>query len=185
MLPLSSFLLAFLFRDTLASAYSPFSVAKSFSEHAVLQSAPRTARVWGWTTASGVVTATLNCSSVSVSASFNVTASPDDGLWIAEFPPVPGSTHPCVVSFTDITSSASVWFLDIVFGEVLVCGGQSCVRRRCVWRRRYTAYEPIVAAPCAAAVATLTLGCAAARSALRSSSLRSLMLYIPRLPPRV
>ena len=100
-----------------AARFSPFSVAKSFSEHAVLQAAPRSARVWGWTDAGGIVTVKLNCSAVSVATTFNVSASADDGLWVAEFPPVPASTAPCVVAFSDVGSAASVWYLDILFGE--------------------------------------------------------------------
>ena len=125
------------------SSFAPFSVARSFSEHAVLQAAPRTARVWGWTTPSGVVNATLNCSAVGVATTFSVTASGDEGLWVAEFPPVPASTHACVVAFLDVSSTAQVWFLDILFGEVLVCGGQRCVgfaARRA--RRRSRALTP-------------------------------------------
>lgn len=83
-----------------ASAFSPFSVAKSFSEHAVLQAAPATARVWGWTVPGGVVQAFLNCSAMRVTTTFNVTAD-EDGLWIAQFPPVPASAHACVVAFTE------------------------------------------------------------------------------------
>ena len=112
-----------------ASPLWPFTVAKAFSEHAVLQAAPRSARVWGWTTPGGVVNATLNCSAVGVVTTFAVTASDDEGLWVAEFPPVPASTHACVVAFVDVTSTAQVWYLDILFGEVLVCGGQRCVER--------------------------------------------------------
>lgn len=107
-----------------ASAFSPFSVAKSFSEHAVLQAAPATARVWGWTVPGGVVQAFLNCSAMRVTTTFNVTAD-EDGLWIAQFPPVPASAHACVVAFTDVASTTSVWYLDIIFGTVLLCGGQS------------------------------------------------------------
>lgn len=107
-----------------SSAFSPFTVARSFSEHAVLQSAPASARVWGWTTPTSTVTTFLNCSALNLSTTFNVT--PDaDGLWIAEFPPVPASDHACVITFTDAASTASVWYLDILFGTVLLCLGQS------------------------------------------------------------
>lgn len=90
----------------------------------MLQAAPASARVWGWTWPGGAVTAFLNCSAVGVTATFNVT-SDEDGLWVASFPPVPASLHVCVVSFTDVTSSTAVWYLDILFGTVLLCGGQS------------------------------------------------------------
>jgi sialate O-acetylesterase len=107
-----------------AAAFSPFTVARSFSEHAVLQAAPARARVWGWTTPGGVVSAFLNCSAINVTTSFNVTAD-GEGLWVAAFPPVPASNHACVVAFTDVTSTAAVWYLDILFGTVLLCLGQS------------------------------------------------------------
>lgn len=107
-----------------AIAYSPFTISRAFSEHAVLQSAPASARVWGWTDPSGVVTATINCSAVGVAAEFDVTAD-SRGLWVAIFPPVPPSNHPCALKFTDVASSVAAAYADILFGTVLLCGGQS------------------------------------------------------------
>ena len=112
-----------------AVVYSPFTVARSFSEHAVLAAAPDAANVWGWTSPGGVVSTFLNCSAMNITTTFNTTADAD-GLWVASFPPVPASLHSCVVAFHDAASTASVWYLDILFGFVLLCGGQRCASRR-------------------------------------------------------
>lgn len=94
-----------------------FTVAKSFSEHALLQSEPASARVWGWAAVGSTITTFLNCSrSGGDTTTFNTTARSGDGLWVAEFPPQPASPYACVVAFTDSASGASVWYLDILFG---------------------------------------------------------------------
>ena len=105
-------------------SYSSFTVARSFGEHAVLQSAPASARVWGWTDPLGIVEVVLNCSVIRVAAVFNTTAD-TSGLWVAAFPPVPPSNHPCAIKFTDVGSSVAAAYADILFGTVLLCGGQS------------------------------------------------------------
>jgi len=108
----------------LAEAYTPFRVASIFGEHAVLQRAPASSRVWGWTTPQGVVEARLNCSASGGPVfATNVTAD-SDGLWVVTYPPINATHVPCYSSFTDVTSLNSVWYLDIVFGELLLCLGQ-------------------------------------------------------------
>lgn len=93
-----------------------FTVAKSFSEHALLQAAPTSARVWGWSAPGSVVTTFLNCSRSGGSTTWFDTTAQASGLWVAEFPPQPASPYACVVAFTDSASGASVWYLDILFG---------------------------------------------------------------------
>ena len=107
-----------------AGAFTPFRVASIFSEHLVLQRAPASSRVWGWTTPQGVVEARLNCSASGGPVfATNVTAD-SEGLWVVNYPPINGTHVPCYSSFTDLTSLNSVWYLDVVFGEVLLCLGQ-------------------------------------------------------------
>ena len=119
-----SALFCFLALCATSHGFSSFTVAKSFSEHAVLQAAPASARVWGWSDAGSIITTYLNCSAGGGTVSYtNVTAA-SDGLWVVSFPPQPPSLSSCVVSFTDSLSGAEVWYLDIVFGQVLLCGGQ-------------------------------------------------------------
>ena len=116
-------ILFLLFAHT-AAAFSPFRVASIFSEHAVLQRAPASSRVWGWAAPGSTISVHLNCSAAQGGVfTTNVTADGASGLWISVFPPQRGSPVPCYASFTDGSSAAAVWYLDIVFGEVLVCGG--------------------------------------------------------------
>jgi hypothetical protein len=110
-----------------AYTFSPFRVASAFGEHAVLQRAPASASVWGWTAPGGVVTAMLNASRGSTGAWFGNATADATGLWVVNFPPTQGSDLPYTVSFSDLSSNNQVWYLDIVFGDVLFCGGQSNV----------------------------------------------------------
>lgn len=111
------------------SRFSQFRLASSFSEHAVLQRAPASARVWGWTRPQSAVSAHLNCSAAGGSAWSGTVQSDDTGLWVVEYPPQNATLGaPCYSSFTDADSNSSVWFLDVKFGEVLLCMGREFCR---------------------------------------------------------
>ena len=104
-----------------AYSYSSFRLASIFSENMVLQRAPAAANVWGWTSPSSLVTAKLNCSAAGGSVwAGNVTPNAD-GLWVATLPPQNASHGACYASFADGNSLAEVWFLNVKFGEVLLC----------------------------------------------------------------
>ena len=115
-----------------AAPFSTFRLASIFSEHLILQRAPATARVWGWTRPLSQVSAHLNCSAAGGDVwSGNVT-SDADGLWVVQYPAQRASHGgACYASFTDSASLNSVWFLDVKFGEILLCLGRACFFGHC------------------------------------------------------
>ena len=120
-----SLYLALLLAPLCSVSFSPFHLASIFSENIVLQRAPASARVWGWTLPSSAVAVRLNCTASHGSVYAANVTSDASGLWVAELPPQPGSATPCYASFTDAASGNAVWYLNWRFGEVLLCLGQS------------------------------------------------------------
>jgi sialate O-acetylesterase len=104
-----------------ALLYSPFRVSSTFAEHAVLQREPASATIWGWTTPGGLVTSMLNRTEP---VFVNATADPTTGFWRLSFPPQPAG-GPYTLRLHDVVSNADVWYLDILFGDVLLALGQS------------------------------------------------------------
>jgi sialate O-acetylesterase len=99
------------------AARLPF-LAPHFGDHAVLQSGNAT-RLWGWSGTPGSnVSVALNGGKVAV------VATSADGLWVAPLPYVAASPAAYVVDISS-TAGEAASLTDVLFGEVLWCGGQS------------------------------------------------------------
>ena len=96
-------------------------VSAVFGSHMVLQRSPAQPRVWGNTTPGARVATWLT--SHNSSASFSTVAAAD-GTWVQQLPPTPGSTTAYNLSFASSTGENAT-LVDVVFGEVYICGGQS------------------------------------------------------------
>jgi sialate O-acetylesterase len=84
----------------------------------VLQRSPHSARIWGWSTPQSNVTVSLDDTLVG----FDI-ADPTTGKWTVRLPPQPASTEERTIHITDGTTSITL--VDVVFGDVYLCSGQS------------------------------------------------------------
>jgi len=104
-----------------------FRFAATFTSHAVLQSAPARAILWGFAPTKDPVTVTDTSGTKHVAT---IARAPSVGnpwndtyVWRVALPPVPASMHQH--SFTATTAGARAAIDDVLFGDVWVCSGQS------------------------------------------------------------
>ena len=113
---------------SLASAQQePFRFALAYGDHMVLQAAPKQPSVWGFASAGATVSVTL-----SKSASNQVVYTGDvtvgaDGTWKHFLPATSAGSTAYKISATSSNSADSIELLDVLFGRVWICGGQSNV----------------------------------------------------------
>jgi hypothetical protein len=105
--------------------------ANSLGSSMVLQQAPASAQVYGEGPAGQKLQVTLQHSAggsvATAAASVSVTIGPD-GRWVAKLPPVaaaiPFSDSVEAYTVTAKSGQSSAVLEDVVFGDVIVCGGQ-------------------------------------------------------------
>ena len=112
--------------------------AKSFSDHMVLQAAPKRAQVWGWSSPSTGTVEVVVADSAGTpvfNASSPIAA---NGRWTVLLPSVNASADAYSLSATlsGATGMSPVTLTDTLFGEVWVCGGQSNMEYVCRARVR-------------------------------------------------
>ena len=112
---------------------APLQLAAAYGSHMVLQ-ADRPAAVWGHGTPGTNVTVTL-AAGARVVASNTSTVAPN-GIWQTHLPPQPASNTSHTVSAR--TGSASLQLDDVVYGDVLVCVGQSNMEFPVMWAANAT-----------------------------------------------
>ena len=109
-----------------AAAQARTRIANVFGNNMVLQRDGSGSNVWGWAAAGDSITATFNGSALP-----SVVAD-GAGLWQVVLPPTPAG-GPFDLSFTGASGSAML--TNVLFGDVILCGGQSnsalgeCARR--------------------------------------------------------
>lgn len=105
----------------------PFNVSNTISDHAVLQRAPQAAIVWGFGTQFAPISVTLlqgngsNPSDGSIVVSGWVSSL---GVWRLTLPPMPAGGPYTIIGNSSSTKESFV-VSDVLFGDVIVCGGQS------------------------------------------------------------
>ena len=103
-----------------SSSSTPFHFSNTLGSHMVLQR-DRPAPIWGWATPGANVTVTLDGKPASPPTSATAT---ENGLWRVVLPAQPatltGRTITAVVS-----SGETIALTDVLFGEVVLCSGQS------------------------------------------------------------
>ena len=96
-----------------------FRFANTQGDHMVLQQAPAKAQVWGFAAAGASVTVT---STASGAAPVTVSAGAD-GTWAAALAPVAASTTAVTISAS--SGGETITLLDVLYGDVFFCSGQS------------------------------------------------------------
>ena len=107
----------------------------TLGSHMVLQRAPKSAIVWGYTAAGSVVRTTMVAANQTACAhgpspsmchkTFSTVAG-DDGTWRQSLPPMLASRVTFNLSFASSSPKAEQAVLvDVLFGDVFMCGGQS------------------------------------------------------------
>ena len=96
-------------------AAGAITLSRTLGDHMVLQR-EKTARVWGFDTAGSTVTTTFGGAKLS-------TTTGADGVWRIALPPT-AAGGPYALTFTS-SAGGSVSAVDVLFGDVYVCGGQS------------------------------------------------------------
>jgi len=113
--------LLLLYHGAVASAVD---FANAFSDHMVLQSAPKAAHVYGWSSSPSVKVELVGAAGVFHFSKIATVAA--NGRWEMLLPPTNASSatfNLAVASVSDSTNGAVI--RDVLFGEVWVCGGQS------------------------------------------------------------
>eukprot|EP00746_Dinoflagellata_sp_MGD_P167752 gnl/MRDRNA2_/MRDRNA2_98627_c0_seq1.p1 gnl/MRDRNA2_/MRDRNA2_98627_c0~~gnl/MRDRNA2_/MRDRNA2_98627_c0_seq1.p1 ORF type:complete len:540 (+),score=86.72 gnl/MRDRNA2_/MRDRNA2_98627_c0_seq1:89-1708(+) len=93
-----------------------FSLSATLGDHMVLQREPASAVIWGFATEGTIVTATFNGEKYTSKAG-------KDTVWRASLKPTPAG-GPYNISVSASTGQTTA-LLDVLFGDVYVCGGQS------------------------------------------------------------
>lgn len=119
-------------------AASPLQWSSSLGDHMVLQQAPKASAVWGYAPAGSKVTVSVASTSQLLFATTEVASS--TGSFRALLPPQPSSpagkaAHPIPHTITaalegvaGAASASTITLVDVLFGEIWVCGGQvSCL----------------------------------------------------------
>ena len=89
--------------------------AKLFTDHAVLQRAPASAAVWGFASPGAPVDVAFNGATLHAVADAG-------GAWRVALPPTPAGGP---YALRANSSAASQAIADVLFGEVVLCSGQS------------------------------------------------------------
>ena len=114
----------FLLLHVAASAEAAVDFANAFSDHMVLQSAPKAAHVYGWSSSPSVKVELVGAAGAFHFSKIATVAA--NGRWEMLLPPTNASSatfNVTVASVSDSTTGAVI--RDVLFGEVWVCGGQS------------------------------------------------------------
>ena len=104
------------------SAATACALANVLASHMVLQRAPASATVWGFAAAGTKVITSF------AGAAFS-SAAGSDGVWRQALPPTPANAIGQTISF-NCSSGESFAIDDVLFGEVVICGGQCECQRR-------------------------------------------------------
>ena len=97
--------------------------AKIFTDHAVLQRAPAAANVWGFVSPGAAVDVQFAGKTLSAVADAS-------GTWAVALPPTAAGGPYTLSANASDASVAPQTIVDVLFGEVVLCGGQSNVRLR-------------------------------------------------------
>jgi hypothetical protein len=100
-----------------AAAAVPCALSNVFGDHMVLQRGPQPAMVFGFAPPGTSVTTTFQ-------AQKYTTPTGADGLWRQSLPAQPATASPQQISFSCSTGEAFA-LNDVLFGDVVLCGGQS------------------------------------------------------------
>ena len=94
---------------------TPLSVSNTLGSNMVLQRG-RPAPIWGWATNGAAVAVEFRGSSLRTTAGV-------DGLWKVALPPQPATLTPAEIKVT--SGSVDITLTNVVFGDVILCSGQS------------------------------------------------------------
>lgn len=101
-------------------------LSATLGDHMVLQQAPQSAVIWGFTAPATKVTTTMSSSNATMTLS---TVSETDGTWRQTLPPTPASktafNFKIVATAANGSTVGEAEMDDVLFGEVYICGGQS------------------------------------------------------------
>jgi sialate O-acetylesterase len=91
----------------------------------VLQSAPRHAQIFGWAAPGDEVTVTVRAASGTEQPQVHVAVAKNDSSWSAQLDPVAAGARPYNISARSKHLGDGVTLVDVLFGELWMCGGQS------------------------------------------------------------
>jgi sialate O-acetylesterase len=94
--------------------------AKLFTDHAVLQRAPASATVYGFVPPGTAVDVAFAGATLRAVADAS-------GTWRVALPPTPAGGPYVISANSSDAALAPQVIVDVLFGEVLLCSGQSCV----------------------------------------------------------
>ncbi|KAL4233525.1 hypothetical protein ACF0H5_008206 [Mactra antiquata] len=99
------------------------SLASYYGDHMVLQQAPKSAQIWGYAdTVGDLVTVKIGPDGPSVQTKVIKDQTIGRNIWKVMLPPQKGS---CPVNISISSSEGSLNIIDVLFGDVWICSGQS------------------------------------------------------------
>ena len=106
-------------------------VSNTLGSHMVLQAAPRTAQIFGWAAPGDTISVSLAAADTAATPQRHTArASSSDGYWMVQLSPVAASATQYNVSVRSAALDDGVVLVDVLFGELWMCGGQSNMVRR-------------------------------------------------------
>jgi sialate O-acetylesterase len=100
-------------------------LSNTLGDHMVLQSAPRHAQIFGWAAPGDEVTVTVRAASGTEQPQVHVAVAKNDSSWSAQLDPVAAGARPYNISARSKHLGDGVTLVDVLFGELWMCGGQS------------------------------------------------------------
>jgi sialate O-acetylesterase len=100
-------------------------LSNTLGDHMVLQSAPRSAQIFGWADPGDEITVTLQAVDSAIPPQVHTAAAAADHSWSVQLTPVAAGAAPYNITAWSKRLSDGVTLVDILFGELWMCGGQS------------------------------------------------------------
>lgn len=97
-----------------------FQLSNTLGDHMVLQRAPASSIVWGFGTPGSTVTTTFKGQAMKATTG-------SDGVWRQSLPATPATATGTTISFAS-SEGQSASLQDVIFGDVILCSGQSNMR---------------------------------------------------------
>lgn len=100
-------------------------LSNTLGDHMVLQAAPRSAQIFGWSTPGDVITVTVRAADGTGQHQVHAAIVNTSGSWSAQLDPVVASERPYNISAWSQQLRDGVTLVDVLWGELWMCGGQS------------------------------------------------------------
>ena len=100
-------------------------LSNTLGDHMVLQSAPRSAQIFGWAAPGDVITVTVRAADGIGKQQVHTAAANSSGSWSTQLHPVAATARSYNITAWSMQLRDGITLVDVLFGELWMCGGQS------------------------------------------------------------